>query len=61
MPRSLVGLLAAAGATMCALVGLAHGLILLLVLFIGAAATGLAVGTPAPPEVAALKKKLTPM
>jgi hypothetical protein len=48
MPRSMVGLLAAAGAAVLALVGLAHGLVLLLALVDGAAAVGLAAYVTAP-------------
>jgi hypothetical protein len=42
MPRSMVGLLAAVGATMFALVQFAHGGVLCLTLADAAAATGLA-------------------
>jgi hypothetical protein len=42
MPRSMVGLLAAVGATMFALVSSAHGVLFLLTITGAAAATGLA-------------------
>jgi hypothetical protein len=42
MPRSVVGLLAAVGAAMSALVGLAHGTLVWFVITDAAAATGLA-------------------
>jgi hypothetical protein len=42
MPRTMVGLLAAVGTAMSALVGLAHGDLVWLILFDAAAATGLA-------------------
>ena len=41
MPRSMVGLLAAVGTAMSALVGLAHGVLIWLALADAAAATGL--------------------
>jgi hypothetical protein len=42
MPKSMVGLLAAVGATMFALAPSAHGVLFLLAIAVGAAATGLA-------------------
>jgi hypothetical protein len=42
MPRSMVGLLAAVGATMFALAPSARGVLFLLAIAVGAAATGLA-------------------
>jgi hypothetical protein len=42
MPRSMVGLLAAVGATMYALMSLAYGFLVWVALAIAAAATGLA-------------------
>jgi hypothetical protein len=42
MPRSMVGLLAAVGVTMSALVGLIHGDLAWLTIAVAAAATGLA-------------------
>jgi len=42
MPRSMVGLLAAAGTALSALVGLAHGVLIWLLVLDAAAAAGLA-------------------
>jgi hypothetical protein len=42
VPKSMVGLLAAVGATMFALAPSAHGVLVLLAIAVGAAATGLA-------------------
>jgi hypothetical protein len=49
MPRSMVGLLAAVGAAMSALVGLIHGDLVWLALVDAAAATGLAAYLALPP------------
>ena len=50
MPRSMVGLLAAVGAAMSAIVGLAHGDLVWVVLADAAAATGLAAYLALPAE-----------
>ncbi len=50
MPRSMVGLLAAVGTAMSALVGLAHGDLIWVVLVDAAAATGLAAYLALPPQ-----------
>ena len=48
MPRLMVGLLAAAGAVMAALVGLTHGDLVPVVIVGSATATGLAAYLPSP-------------
>lgn len=49
MPRSMVGLLAAIGAVMLALVPYAHGVLAFMVIAVGAVATGLAARLAAVP------------
>jgi hypothetical protein len=50
MPRSMVGLLAAVGATMSAIVGLVHGDLAWVIIADAAAATGLAAYLALPPK-----------
>jgi len=65
MPPSMVGLLAAVGAAMFALVGLAHGVLFLLTIVVAAAATGLAAygallpPLPSLPALLPIKKTVT--
>jgi hypothetical protein len=61
MPRSMVGLLAAVGATMYALVSFAQGYLVWLTLAIAAVATGLAASpviAAAYPAIAPIKKSV---
>lgn len=61
MPRSVVGLLAAVGATMFALAAFAHGVLFLLTIADGAAATGLVGYLTAPAtKKAFLKSPMSP-
>ena len=55
MPRSMVGLLAAVGATMSALVGLAHGGLVWVIIADAAVATGLGAYLALPPKKIYLK------
>ncbi len=58
MPRSMVGLLAAVGTAMSALVAFAHGDLILLALVVAAAAAGLVAYAAAPDtEPPAIKKR----
>jgi hypothetical protein len=62
MPKSMVGLLAAVGATMFALAPFAHGVLAALIIATGAAATGLAAYgalCPASGRVPSLQASLT--
>lgn len=60
MPKSMVAVLAAVGATMFALVPFAHGILILLVIAVGAVVTGLAAfGALCPVSVPENKKKLS--